>query len=76
MNSEKALERAIRRNTIHQLIKSIDSRLDFVARDIRHADSMGERSKLEAVQRELRCWKSELDTRLVRLKDDFNGGVL
>lgn len=68
MDENAARDLAIRRHQTNKILSWVESRIEFVDRDIRRASQDWERDRLELVQRELDRWRVSLQVELKRLR--------
>ncbi len=66
--TEDPRDLAIRRNQTTKILGWVQSRIEFVERDIRRASNDHARDSLELVRKELDRWRCSLGTELIRLK--------
>lgn len=64
---------AIMRKETHKWLAYIESRLEFVDRDIRRAANDFEKAKLEYGRKELDRWRARLRTEIAALAQRFGG---
>lgn len=70
----KERELAIRRNELALMEHWVQNWVSYLERDLRHADNVVKKAKVEGELDAVRKFRSELATRRVRLRSDATGG--